>query len=148
MVLFARPQLTAQAVSRIAVKKRRSIVFAGDTEIGRAILAPRDPSMGVYGGRFEPGPAYTVAAPVMRRLTALMLSEAADDSEIQEAYRARDELRLRARTEEGAELHPAAVIIWDATDSLSDEELVLELLGVPWDEAEQVFGAQGSEETG
>jgi hypothetical protein len=111
--------------------KGRSIVFAGDTEIGRAVLAPRDPSMGVYGGRFEPGPAYRMVAPAMQRLTNVMLSDVVDDAEVDEAYRARDNLRLRAVTEEGAGLHLAAIIIWDATDFLPDEELVLELLGVP-----------------
>lgn len=119
----------------------RAIVFADQTEVGRVNLGPFDPSMGVYGGVFEPSPEYAQISLAIRRLTCLIVEAPASDPRLADAFAARDRLKLRVQAESGVELHPLTVHIIDATDVLPDEEVVIELLGVPWEEAERIFGA-------
>ena len=104
----------------------RSIVFAGRTEVGCAVLGPLDPSMGVYGGTFEPTLAYSAIASTIQHLTKLILEASPDDPAFANAYAARDALGLRVETEAGLELHPETVHIVDASALLPEERLAIE----------------------
>lgn len=119
----------------------RVIVFAGDAEVGRALVRALDPSMGVYGGRFEPGPSYSSVAPCIRSLTHLMLTAHPDDPRLRDAYTAREGLRLRVEGHTGHRLHPETVHMVDASEMFPDEDLALELLGLPHAEAERLLGS-------
>lgn len=115
-------------------------VFSNQTRIGRAELRVLDPSNGVYGGPFSPELGYMVAEPAISRLMGCILDKSADETLVQAAFRDRDQLKLQVRTDAGLVFHPAVVHIQDLTRWKPKEVREIHLLGVPWQEAEKVFG--------
>lgn len=115
-------------------------VFANHAYIGSAELSPIDPTAGVYGGPFTPDLGYAAIEPTIRKVVTCALDQSADPAVVQAAFRERDQLKLEVRCHSGFVFHPGVVHIQDLTRWYPTQARELHMLGVPWQEAEAVFG--------
>lgn len=116
-------------------------VYANGTLVGHADLQPLDPSLGVYGGAFQPNEGYDAVRPVVLELMrrAWPRQQSTSPPHLREAYRRHDALDIEVRTEAGDVLHPTTVHIEDAGGVWTDEAPQIELRGLPSAEADHHF---------
>lgn len=115
-------------------------MFANRAYIGSVELLPIDPTAGVYGGPFVPELGYAAIEPTIRKVMTCALDQSADPTVVQAAFRERDQLKLEVRLFSGFVFHPGVVHIQDLTRWYPTQTRELHLLGVPWQEAEAIFG--------
>lgn len=119
-----------------------AFVFARSTLIGKALLRPLDKGLGIYGGPMETMPGYASVEGVIRRVMEHIVDGVGDEASLSAAFRERDSLGLLVRTGSGALLHPGTVHIEDWRPWLPEEDVWVELLEVPREEARAAFEAE------
>ncbi len=119
-----------------------ALVCARSALIGTARLRPLDKGLGIYGGPMETMPGYASVEGVIRRLMEHIVDGVGNEASLSAAFRERDSLGLLVRAGSGALLHPGAVHIEDWGPWLPEEDVWVELLEVPREEARAVFEAE------
>ena len=110
------------------------------TCIGQCELMIIDDSMGVATDMFSPSEEYESIKPIIVKLMQVMgvTGDQSSESELQEAYKERDELELTVTCDSGYKFTPSAVHIVDLEADFPDEGITIELLGFSQQDRKQL----------
>jgi hypothetical protein len=123
-------------------------LYLNDDLWGWADLQPAHPSRSCVAGAFHPNENYSTVQPLIRE-AAIHITENGtlgehDNAKLASAFKAKDKLNLRVRTESGIELEAVGPIFLEEINSGDLVlEIQLEVYGLDGRVLEEVFGWKG-----